>query len=293
MIIQELIDFFETIYPTRLSEGFDNTGFLIGDRNHEVTKVLTCLTITPKVVFEAANRGANLIVSHHPFPFLQSKRWTSDTPDGRLLLSLVAHGIAVYSPHTAHDSAFWGINEQLAQLLGLVNIEPLCPAPFSEVIAENNMLEGLETINESIRQRLGKPLGTGRIGKLPQDLSLAEFTEKVHDILKCSVIQVVGDDLKKIRTVAIGCGAAESFLEAAIAKGADVMFVGEAKFHAWLKADACSVALVMPGHYHSERFAMETMAKRIACHFPQLDVSPSQKEEDPVHYSIQMEQKIN
>ena len=286
MIIQELIDFFETIYPLKLSEGFDNTGFLIGDRHREVKKVLTCLTITPKVVSEAANWGANLIVSHHPFPFLQSKRWTSDSPDGRLLLSLIVHGIAVYSPHTAHDSALWGINEQLAQFLNLENIEPLCPAPFNEIVAENNMLDGLETINESIRQRLGKPLGTGRIGQFNHDISLADFTKKVHEILKCSVIQVVGDDLKKIRTVAIGCGAAESFLEGAAAKGADVLLVGEAKVHTWLKADADSVALVMPGHYHSERFAMETMATRIARYFPQLDVRPSQLEKDPVHYSI-------
>ncbi len=286
MKIQELIQFFEMIFPPCLSESFDNTGFLIGDRNKDVHSVMTCLTITPDCIDEAKKYKIDLIVSHHPFPFLQAKRWTADTPDGRTLLSLVENNIAVYSPHTAHDSALYGINEQLARRLELEEIEPICPAPLGEVIAKEEMLLGLDSVDDSLHQKIGKALGTGRIGLLKKEITLNEFTNKVHKILNCPVIQVVGDDLSIIRKVAIGCGAAESFLDHAVKKGADVLLVGEAKFHTWLKADACSISLVMPGHYYSERFAMEVLAERLTRQFPQLDIHVSKEEHDPVHYSF-------
>ena len=40
---------------------------------------------------------------------------TADAPEGRLLLTLIEKRIAIYSPHTAFDSARQGINQRLAE----------------------------------------------------------------------------------------------------------------------------------------------------------------------------------
>jgi len=76
--------------------------------------LMTCLTITPASAAEAVAGRADLIVSHHPLPFRPLSRLTSETSEGRLLLELIGAKIAVFSPHTAFDSAQDGINQRLA-----------------------------------------------------------------------------------------------------------------------------------------------------------------------------------
>lgn len=89
---------------------------------------MTCLTITPwKSADEAVAGRAGLIVTHHPLPFRPAARLTTDTPDGRLLLRLIESGVAIYSPHTAFDSAAEGINQRLATGLQLTEIDVLVP----------------------------------------------------------------------------------------------------------------------------------------------------------------------
>src|SRR6185295_17432474 len=114
--------------PAALAAEWDNVGLLVGDRAQKVERIMTCLTITPAAASEAIREQADLIVSHHPLPFKPLKRLTADQPTGRILLDLIRAGISIYSPHTAFDSAAAGINQQLAEALGLKNIQPLEPA---------------------------------------------------------------------------------------------------------------------------------------------------------------------
>ena len=106
--------FLEQLAPFRLAEDWDNVGLLVGDRERSVTKLMTCLTVTPASAAEAVEAGAELIVTHHPMPFAATKRLTADTTVGRMLLDLIAARIAVFSAHTAFDSAGEGINQRLA-----------------------------------------------------------------------------------------------------------------------------------------------------------------------------------
>jgi dinuclear metal center YbgI/SA1388 family protein len=127
--VADVITFLERFAPLDLAEEWDNVGLLAGDRLRETNVVLTCLTLTPDVAREAIERQAGLIVTHHPLLFRPVKRLTADDAEGRMLLALIAAGVAVYSPHTAYDSAPDGINEQLARLLGLTDVEPLRALP--------------------------------------------------------------------------------------------------------------------------------------------------------------------
>ena len=282
MKLQTLIDFMETICPLELAEDWDNVGLLLGSRTDEIDKVLTCLTVDGAVVDEAIAEGVDCVVSHHPFPFHAEKRWTTDTPEGTLLLRLVGAGIAVYSPHTAHDSAFFGINRQLAEGLGLIDVRSLYDGTLAPTRA---MLAGLD---ESEARRLeaelesGVLLGTGRIGRFPRPRTLADFAEQVKETLQIERLQVVGADERVVTTVAIGCGAADEFIGEAARRGADAILMGEARFHACEEARARGIGVVLAGHYATERFAAYVMAERIARRFPELTVVASAKESDPI-----------
>ena len=120
-----LVDFLEAFAPPHLAADWDNVGLLLGDREVPVHSLMTCLTVTASSAREAVEAGAQLVVSHHPILFRGIKRLTTATPEGRLLLSLIRGGVAVYSPHTSLDNTPGGINDTLAQQLGLIEVAPL------------------------------------------------------------------------------------------------------------------------------------------------------------------------
>lgn len=256
--IHEITVFLEQFAPANLAEEWDNVGLLVGDGRREARKVMTCLTITPDSAAEAVEEKADLIVTHHPLPFIALKQLTTDTTPGRLLWDLIAARISIYSPHTAFDSAREGVNQRLAVGLGLRGIQPLVPVD-----------EGL---------------GAGRWGWLEEPLTLAQLCERLKMFLHIDRLQVVGDPARSIRTVAAACGAADELLGAAQANGCDSMVMGEARFHTCLEAEAIQIALLLPGHFASERFAVECLAEVLAKQFPQLKIWPSRREHDSLRW---------
>jgi dinuclear metal center YbgI/SA1388 family protein len=251
--VSDLVLYLDGEYPVFLSEAWDNIGLLVGDDSCLVERVMTCLTVTDLVCAEAVRLGVNLIVSHHPFPFRPLKRITSSTVEGRLLLKLISAGIAVYSPHTAHDSAPDGVNQQLAVILGLVDVVHL------------------------------NPNGSGRVGNSCGKLTLGDYVKIVNErIGQCCY---VGELSNRVERVAIGCGAAEDFVDRAVEFGAGLLLLGEARYHSLLRAEAMGLAVILTGHYASERFAMETLANKIAAKFPTISCTASKEEKDVIKFT--------
>lgn len=255
--IQQLADFLEAFAPAALAESWDNVGLLVGDLQASVQRVMTCLTITPLSAKEAIDRQADLIVTHHPLPFRPLKQLTRATPEGSMLLDLIAAQIGIYSPHTAFDSAAAGINQRLAEGLGLSEIQPLQP-----------QAEGT--------------LGSGRFGRLSIPIPVAEFALRVKQFLSANHVQYVGNTHALVSNVAVGCGSAGEFLSIARAKGCDCLLTGEARFHTALEAEATNISLVLAGHFASERFAVEALAKVLQEEFPAIEVWASTQEADPL-----------
>lgn len=131
-----------------------------------------------------------------------------------------------------------------------------------------------------------KPLpgavGEGRIGELPAAIALRELAGAVKRELRAGAVQVVGDGGRAVRRVAVACGAAGEFLADAVRAKADVFLTGEMRFHDYLSAEAQGVALLLPGHYATERPAVEELAGRLRGEFPDVSVWPSRREADPV-----------
>src|SRR5688572_28798032 len=126
--VSDVVGYLTGLAPLSLAEKWDNVELLIGDNSSAVRRVMTCLTLTPDVAHEAVARQADLVVSHHPVFFKPVQKLTAGDPQGRMLLELIGARVAVFSAHTAFDSARDGINQQLAELLELQDIAPLRPA---------------------------------------------------------------------------------------------------------------------------------------------------------------------
>ncbi len=257
--VAEVSEFLEAFAPAALAESWDNVGLLVGDHQQGVQRVMTCLTVTPASADEAVAKRADLVVSHHPLPFRPVSRLTAETTEGRLLLQLARAGIALFSPHTAFDSAQQGINQRLAEGLQLASIAPLVPG------------------NEPGQ-------GAGRFGQLPAPTTLAELTATVKQQLAIPHAQAVGQLDAPVRSVAVACGSAGEFLPAAHAAGCDALVTGEVRFHTCLEAESRGIGLVLAGHFASERFAVEQLADVLAERFSSLEVWASTEEADPLHW---------
>lgn len=261
MTIADLLPHLETFAPLALAEAWDNIGLLWGDAAAPVTKVMTCLTVTPESAGEAIKEKAELIVSHHPVLFRPVQRVTTNTPEGATLWKLARAGVAIYSPHTAFDSAASGINQRFASKVGCTEIAPLHP------------LENDAT------------LGAGRVGALPPQTMLADLAEKLARLLKVDSVGMVGSRHQLAERVAFACGSGGSFVAAAAQAGCGALITGEATFHDCLAAQARGLGLILVGHFASERFAVAELADELAAVFPKLTVFASRTESDPVRWT--------
>ena len=259
--VADVCEVLERTAPSQLAEEWDNVGLLVGDPSREVTRLMTCLTITPSSATEAVEKQVQMIITHHPLPFRELRRLTSETTAGQLLLQLIEARIAVYSPHTALDSSGRGINQQLAEGIGLAGIRPLRGGPDGD----------------------SSP-GAGRRGELDPPLPLGELATRVSRFLQTTRAQVVGDIERPIRHVAVACGSGGSFLEDALEAGCDLLLTGEARFHTCLEAEATGIALLLPGHFSSERFALQQLAQQLAGEIPDIESFSSHRETDPLQW---------
>jgi putative NIF3 family GTP cyclohydrolase 1 type 2 len=117
---------------------------------------------------------------------------------------------------------------------------------------------------------------------LPAPIALAAFAQKVKTSLSAPHVEIAGAPTQMVERVAIACGAAASFLPDAAARKADAFLTGEARFHDVLAAEAQRIALVLPGHYASERCGVEELAARLQMQFADLQIWASRRERNPL-----------
>lgn len=239
-----VFDLYSTIdqfAPFSLSMDFDNTGILVGDRHQAVSKVLLALDCTMDVVNYAKEIGAQLIITHHPVIFHPIKRVNEDS----VVYHLIRSQIAVISAHTNLDIAEGGVNDVLAQAIGLQNIS------------------GLELLDPAAQSYLG------RIGTLSNSISASEFAALVKESLHARSVKFA-DAGNKIQKVALCSGSGADCLESALAVGADALLTSEVKQHEYLNAAAAGISIFDAGHFDTEDIVIETLKEKLAGIFPDI-----------------------
>ncbi len=131
--VRDLARLIEAAAPLPYQESYDNAGLQCGDPNAEIQAVLVALDCTPAVVAEAVRRGCNVVLVHHPVVFRPLKRLTGANDVERTLIAALKNDVAIYAAHTNLDNVRGGVNDKLAQKLGLLNVKTL--APLSGILA--------------------------------------------------------------------------------------------------------------------------------------------------------------
>ena len=261
--VREIYQHLDKLAPFSLQMSFDNAGFLVGHGDKQVDKLLVALDITEAVVDEAARMGAQLIVSHHPVIFHPAKSVTDGDPDGRTLLALIEHGVAAICAHTNLDAVHGGVNDALAQCLGLVQVEQL-------------KQDGVDAA--------GRPYGIGRVGNTAGTPMYAPaFAGFVKQALGANGVRYV-DARRPVRRVAVGGGACADMLRDALAMGCDTFVTADVKYNGFLDAKALGVNLIDAGHYPTEQVVVPVLAKWLAGGFPRVEVAVSRVHSEVFSY---------
>lgn len=235
--------------PFELQLDFDNAGFLVGRSDRSVTRILVALDITEGVIDEAIQQGAQLIVAHHPVIWGGAKSVTDMTITGQKLLKMIENGISAICAHTNLDAVSGGVNDVLAEKLGLSEIEQLH--------------------QDGVDQH-GQPYGIGRIGCVPEQ-SLYDFALSVKDLLGSNGVRLV-DGGRPVRKVAVGGGSCSNMIGDAIANGCDTFVTSDVKYDGFLDAKALGINLIDAGHYPTENVICPVLKSWLEEHFPQISV---------------------
>ena len=116
-------------------------------------------------------------------------------------------------------------------------------------------------------------------------MSLRELIAHIKLALKVSTVQFVGNLDRPVTKLGIACGAAAEYLRDAAKLGCEALLTGEARFHACLEAEAVNIALLLPGHFATERPAIEQLANMLQSRFSGVVVQASASEYDPVKFA--------
>ena len=127
MQIKSIISFLESIAPASLQESYDNSGLIVGKPETEVESALLCLDCTEEVIQEAISKKAGLVIAHHPIVFSGLKRFNGANYVQRAVELAIKHDIAIYAIHTNLDNVLKGVNDRIAERLGLINRRILQP----------------------------------------------------------------------------------------------------------------------------------------------------------------------
>ncbi len=125
--VREILALLDTAHPFAWALPEDRVGLQVGDPEAPVAMVLVALEASLEVVAEATALKAQLLLTHHPLLYQPATEIREDRAQGRLLAAVVRAGLAVAACHTNLDLAPEGLNQHLAQKLGLEDVEVLSP----------------------------------------------------------------------------------------------------------------------------------------------------------------------
>ena len=224
--VKNIYDYINSIAPYDTQEEWDNSGHLIGDFRKEVKRCVMALDATKAVCDYAVSVGADLVFTHHPIIF----GGISEIKTGSAVYTLANNGVAYLCAHTNFDFANGGINDNLASILNLKNAEHIEDLPLVK-------------------------------GELEGEMSIDDFAEYVSNALSCEGIRYTDTD-KLIKTVAVGGGACEEYIEDAL-KVADCFVTGDMKYHVMLDASEQGAAVISAGHFETENAAFLMLKEKL------------------------------
>lgn len=243
MKLREVVAVLESFYPPPTAQSWDRVGLVTGDLDQDISLVHLAVDPTLAVIDEARRAGADLLFTHHPLLLRGVHSVATTTAKGAAITSLIVGDVALYTAHTNADVADPGVCQDLAEVCGLHDVEPL-------------------TIEQD------QPLG--RVGTLSESVSLRDFARRLASRLPSTPVgvRVSGPADAPVSRVAVLGGAGDSLFEAVRRVGADVYVTADLRHHPALEAREEGRGgppyLIDAGHWATEHLWLDRAASRLA-----------------------------
>lgn len=249
MKCSDVIAKLEELSPPMYAAAWDNVGLLVGRKEKDIRRIYIALDATMQVVEKAIAWNADLILTHHPMIFSALKSVTTDDFVGRRVVKLLQKDICLYAMHTNFD--VMGMADAAADVMELKNRQVL-DITYEDDIAKE---------------------GYGRVGKLPQIMTLSECAEYIKKTFQVSEVKVFGDLDTELERAAISPGSGKSEIVPALKAGADVLITGDIDHHDGLDACERGVAVIDAGHFGLEHIFIEYMKDYISREMNEITVA--------------------
>ena len=249
---RQIVEPLELIAPKSTQEGWDNSGFLVGDPNSIAEAAVVGLDCTLDLVEEAVEKGANLIITHHPLIFKGIKSIIPNNYVGRIITELIKHNIVLYSAHTNLDKAENGVSRLMANRLGLTDCE---------VLSEE---------------------GFGLVGELCKPMDCVKFVHNVKELFGVSSLRCSRPVTGLITKVAVCGGAGRDFISNAISAEAQAYVTGDIGYHNFYTEEG--FMLLDIGHYESEVEVAEFIKNIVSENFTNFAVYVTERNNNPIYY---------
>ena len=251
--LAEVVDAFHTLFPPQLAAGWDASGLVAGRGAAKVSTVLFAVDALTATAEEAVAEGAQLLITHHPLLLRGAKFIPDSDYKGNVLHTLIEGGCGLLGAHTNADAAVEGVNEALCDAIGLIDREPLTEAQ-TQVLDEQE-----------------HAVGTGRLGTLPEEITLKELAERLAAALPATAggLRIAGRTDQPIRRVALCGGAGDSLFDAVRATDAQVYITADLRHHPasefreTARVDGSNIALIDCSHAASESLWLQSAANRL------------------------------
>jgi len=227
MNAKQLYQKFEERIPSDLRESWDNDGVMcLPDGSSEIVRALVALDVTKEIVDYAIERGFDLIVSHHPLVFKPLSSIDEENHIARKLIKLICSGITVFSFHTRADKLVGGVNDRLADILGMYDAEPFGDGDL------------------------------GRIGTIDEPMEIQDFAYRVKQLIGADAVRYA-DGFSDVHKVAVVGGDGKGYVKAAIDAGADTFLSGRIGYNVMEEATEMGINLIEAGHFYTEAHISE------------------------------------
>ncbi len=252
MKYENLIKLIEDIAPLENIPQWDNSGVQIHTGKKDMGSVLVCLEINRDIIAEAAEKKADMIITHHPLIFGGLDKVSADGHTGEYVMELIRKDISVYSAHLSFDNAPKGNNTYFAGMLDLTHVA----LPGGPPVATGR--DGREFSYD--------PEVPGSIGYLPAPMDIEQAKNHVEQCLSLPehYAKIVDGGKKILEKTGFCTGAGGDFLYRAAQEGCDLFITGDVKLHEAQYAKAVGISLVDAGHYGTEKIFAENFAKQLS-----------------------------
>ena len=255
--ISDVYDYLSAFAPVEMKMDFDNVGHLVGRADSEAAKIIVSLDVTDDVISEAIGTGARLIVAHHPM-FFSLKNVTDADVTGRKIIRMLENGISAICMHTNLDATRGGVNDALAEIVGISSPGKL----EAGLLAEDGHLKS------------GEAFSYGRCGYLAAPCKLADYLEMLKKRLNTAGLRYLdaGRDVYKVGIVG-GSGGSE--FHHAVQQRCDTFVTADIKYDTFLEAKELGINLIDGDHFCTENVVTAVLENKLRAAFPDTEVTIS------------------